>query len=347
MGNNGHNGGYRHNGRNGEQWQNGRRSWEQLPERLPLHDGQRLIKVYVEGYEDVAFWRSVFDDYESSTLIFEISVPPRDDLAKGKKIVLRMATSKGPEADTLYCVDSDFDYLFADQTPLAQLINNTPYIFHTYAYATENYLCYAPSLHNLCVKATKNDARIFDFERFFRDYSRTIFPLFLWYAYSAQINSPSIFPLQDFKSNVKINYLEVDDNGADTLEWLRRQVDRKLKTLRAHHGEIEKHFPAFSHLLKTRGVTPDNTYLFMQGHTLMDNVAMPVLDAVCDKLRQLSLQRIGNSQRHGVTLANEQSNYKNSMQDIRNALLFNENYKDCYLYAKVKTDIESYLQTIE
>ena len=39
-------------------------------------------------------------------------------------------------------------------------------MFHTYAYATENYLCYAPSLHNVCVKATKNDTRIFDFVKF-------------------------------------------------------------------------------------------------------------------------------------------------------------------------------------
>ncbi len=341
MGNN-HN-----NGSGGEQWQNGHRNGKPLPERLPLSKKQRLIKVFVEGYEDVAFWRSVFDDYESSKLTFEISVPPRADLAKGKKIVLHMAVSKNADPDTFYCVDSDFDYLFADQTELARQINSTPNIFHTYAYATENYLCYAPSLHNLCVKATKNDMRIFDFERFFRDYSRTIFPLFLWYAYSAQINSPSIFPLQDFKTSVKLNYLEVEGNGADTLQWLKTQVDRKLKTLRSHHANIEKGFPGFSHLLKTRGVTPDNTYLFMQGHTLMDNVAMPVLEAVCDDLRQLSLKRIGSSQRQGVTLANEQSNYNNAMQDIRNALLFNENYKGCYLYSKVKKDIESYLSMIK
>src|SRR5699024_1826941 len=31
--------------------------------RMPLEGGCRLIMVYVEGYEDVAFWRGVFDDY--------------------------------------------------------------------------------------------------------------------------------------------------------------------------------------------------------------------------------------------------------------------------------------------
>ena len=271
---------------------------EQVIERIPLERGCKLIMVYVEGYEDVAFWRSVFDDYESDEFMFEISVPLRNDLAKGKKVVLHLA--EDPEVrDTLFCIDSDFDYLFADQTPVSREINRTPHIFHTYAYATENYLCYAPSLHNICVKATKNDTNIFDFEKFFADYSRTIYPLFLWYAYSAQIATPNIFPLIEFKSSVKLNYLEVEGNGAETLAWLERQVQRRLRSLRGQHPDIERQFPAFIEMLGKRGVTPENTYLFMQGHTLMDNVVMPVLEAVCDKLRYMSISRINGSDRRG------------------------------------------------
>ena len=30
---------------------------EELPKPLPANPDQRLVKVYVEGYEDVAFWR--------------------------------------------------------------------------------------------------------------------------------------------------------------------------------------------------------------------------------------------------------------------------------------------------
>ena len=41
----------------------------------------RLVNVFVEGYDDVAFWRGIFDDYEPARLKFEISVPPRKDLA--------------------------------------------------------------------------------------------------------------------------------------------------------------------------------------------------------------------------------------------------------------------------
>lgn len=312
-------------------------------QRRPLENGTKLVKVFVEGYEDVAFWRGVFDDYESHDLTFEISVPVREDLAKGKKVVLNMA-EKDISPFMLFCVDSDFDYLFKDQTLSAQIINTNAHIFHTYAYAAENFICYAPSLHNICVKATKNDLRIFDFEKFFADYSKIIYPLFLWYAYSAQIDSPNIFTLIEFKGSVKLNYLEVEDNGGETLLWLERQVEKRLTHLSGQHPDIEQKLHKFAKLLSSRGVTPYNTYLFMQGHTLMDNVVMPVLDSVCEKLREISMSRIYNSKRHGVAFVNEQSNYNNSLQDVRTALLFNENYKDCFLYRKLKRDIEAYIK---
>ena len=34
-----------------------------LPPTLPIDDGKRLVRVFVEGYEDVAFWRGIFDNF--------------------------------------------------------------------------------------------------------------------------------------------------------------------------------------------------------------------------------------------------------------------------------------------
>ena len=166
---------------------------EELPKPLPANPDQRLVRVYVEGYEDVAFWRGIFDHFQNPYMRFEISVPNRADLPKGKKVLMGMIPRSSDEL--ILCVDSDFDFLFADRTEQSREVNNARYMFHTYAYATENFLCYAPSLHNICVKATKNDTRIFDFVRFMHEYSCTIYPLFLWYAYSAQLSSENVFPL--------------------------------------------------------------------------------------------------------------------------------------------------------
>ena len=309
----------------------------------PLPEGCRHIRVLAEGYEDTALWRGILDPYENDSVRFEVSVPPREDLAKGKKTLLSQADKC--HSGLIMCMDSDFDYLFADQTHDARIINASPYLFHTYVYSTENYLCYAPSLHNLCVKATKNDTHIFDFEDFFAEYSKAIYPAFVWYAYSAQISTPNIFPLQNFKNTVRLGYLDTERNGADTIAWLRKQVGRRLQALEYEHPDIATRLGDFESLLHLRGVTPEQTYLFMHGHTLMDNVVSVVLSAVCHRLKNLSTTRIHNSDRTGLVLQNELSNYNNSLCNVRDALLFNENYKECFLYKKLQKDIENFLLT--
>ena len=316
-----------------------------MPLRLPRDPGKMQISVFVEGYEDVAFWRGIFDTYESDTRTFEINVPPREDLAKGKKVLMNLIESSGPAK--LLCVDSDFDYLFGESTQQSKIITTSRYMFHTYAYATENFLCYPPSLHNVCVKATKNDVRIFDFEKFMAEYSKTIYPLFLWYAYSAWLKTENVFTLLEFKSSVKLNYLEVDDNGQATLHWLGRQVHKRLEILRRNYpgwdGELDK----FAERLAGRGLTPETVYLYMQGHTLMDNVVLIMLNAVCDQLKLMCNIRISTSTKTGTALKNEMSNYNNALRGVRDILLDNEAYKECHLYKRLQQDIESYLATIK
>ena len=314
-----------------------------LPEPLRVEDNKTLVRVFVEGYEDVAFWRCIFDNFTNPYLRFEISVPTREDLPKGKKVLINNADKANQTL--LLCMDSDFDYLLSDDDEQSRLIIDHPYMFHTYAYATENYLCYAPSLHNVCVKATKNDTRIFSFETFLADYSRTIYPLFLWYVYSASRHTENVFPLADFKSSVRLNYLDIPDNGRNTIEWLARQVARREQALEYQYPDIAKEIPRFGEYLRTKGVEPELTYLFMHGHTLMDNVVMIVLHDVCEKLRQMSLAKIVASSKEGIALNNEMSNYKNCLRSIRDVLLDNDNYTSCPLYKRLKADIQRYIDS--
>ena len=306
-----------------------------------IDDGREQVNVFVEGYEDVAFWRCIFDHFDNPYLRFEISVPNREDLPKGKKVLMSMIPRSNEKM--LLCVDSDFDYLFGNRTEQASEINAAEFMFHTYTYATENYLCYAPSLHNVCVKATKNDSHIFDFVQFMTDYSRAIYPVFLWYAYSAQLSSENIFTLVDFKNTVRLGYLEIEQNGAETIAWLCRNVQRRVKRLESEHPEMIDDLDDFADYLLEKGVTPDNTYLYMHGHTLMDNVVMVILNTVCDRLRQMSVAKINSSKKEGLSLRNEMSNYMNSLRSIRDVLLDNENYTSCPLYKQLKEDIQSYI----
>lgn len=332
---------------------NGQNGWtrykeallQQMPPTLPVNPSKKLVHVFVEGYEDIAFWRGIFDNYENSRLTFEVSVPPREDLAKGKKVLMGMIPEASPYR--ILCVDSDFDFLFGDTTDQSKIINNTPYIFHTYSYSTENFLCYAPSLHNVCVKATKNDARIFDFEKFLKEYSRIIYPLFLWYVYSAHQKTENVFTLLEFKSSVKLGYVEVEKNGADTLEWLKIQVQKRLGILHRNNPGYKEKIPELMKIVESRGLKSEDTYLHMQGHTLLDNVVIVMLNAVCEQLKLMSNIRINTSSKTGVALKNELSNYNNSLRNVRDVLLDNEAYKECHLYKKLQQDIESYLTTLD
>ncbi len=329
-------------GNNNNYDRNRPRAEELLPARLEAKEGQRVVRVYVEGYDDVAFWRGVFNDFESSRVTFEIAVPPRPDLAKGKRVVMEMIPDSSPA--WLLCVDSDFDYLFGGETPVSKRLLGADYLFHTYTYATENYLCYAPALRTVCTKATKNDARIFDFEGFLAEYSKIIYPVFAWYAYSALLGDEHVFKLIEFKNTVRLNYLEVSRNGQGTLDWVAKNVRHRLDSLRHHHPEHVDGVNRFMSGFAARGIQPENTYLFMHGHTLMDNVVMPMLSAVCDKLKLLADNNISTSAQRGVALGNEISNYRNSLLNVRDTLVYNEDYKECFLYRRLHGDIRDMLQ---
>ncbi|MDE5707549.1 MAG: DUF4435 domain-containing protein, partial [Alistipes sp.] len=179
--------------------------------------------------------------------------------------------------------------------------------------------------------------------RYRADYSRTIYRLFLWYVYSAKQSDEHVFTLADFKSSVRINYLDLEQNGANTIAWLARNVHRREHTLEEKHPRLAAELDAFGRRLGQMGVTPETTYLYMHGHTLLDNVVMVVLETVCEKLRQMSVAKIASSNKQGVALKNEMSNYTNTQRSIRDVLLDNENYQDCPLFKRLHRDIERYL----
>ena len=318
---------------------------QQLPDVLPPEDDRHLVRVYVEGYEDVAFWRGIFDHFRNPYLRFEISVPNREDLPKGKKVLMGMIGNTSAE-DVLLCVDSDFDYLFDGATEQSRAILEAENMFHTYTYATENYLCYAPSLRHVCVKGTKNGTRISDFEGCMAASSGAIYPLFLWYVHSAQLSHESVFTLAEFRAAVRFGYVDIRRNGENTLAWLERNVEHRREALERENPEMVAEVEAMGERLKSKGVEEDNCYLYMHGHTLMDNVVMPLLKAVCDKLRQLSVAKITNSKVEGTALKNELQNYTNTLRSIHDVLLDNENYTACPLYKRLRDDIQTYLDVM-
>ncbi|MEY3442821.1 MAG: hypothetical protein RLZZ519_1102 [Bacteroidota bacterium] len=135
--------------------------WMKAVSALQPKSAAPRVLVYVESDEDIAFWRNVLADYQQFGINFEINLPS-DDFATGKLQVLALHQNAGP--NLILCVDSDLDDLLDGSTEQSKTILGSPFIFQTYTYSIENYFCYAPSLHQLCVQATLNDRKVLDLE---------------------------------------------------------------------------------------------------------------------------------------------------------------------------------------
>ena len=143
--------------------------------RLRGKAARRKVVAYVESYDDIFFWKDVLREVENEQVEFEVMLPSQNSLGRGKKIALSNRLGN----DMIACVDADYDYLMQGAIAVSEMLCSSPYVLHTLVYAIENLQCHAESLAQVCVMATLNDRDIFDFETFFAEFSKIIFPLFV------------------------------------------------------------------------------------------------------------------------------------------------------------------------
>lgn len=314
--------------------------------RLRSKQDRHKIVAYVESYDDIFFWRSVFDEFENDRFYFEVMLPSRTSLGKGKKIVLMNQLGPALGRNMIACVDADYDYLMQNVGSTARFINRNPYVFHTYVYAIENYQCYAPSLHGACVKATLNDRRMVDIEGFFRDFSLIIWPLFVWSVWVYRTGNYREFTLTDF-ANI-VGYRDVNLYHLEyTLEQIKRKVNRKIAALQKRFQQAKGEYEPLKQELLRLGVTPETTYLYIQGHSLFDNVVVPLLSPLCIQLRKEREREIRRLAGHDVQRQNELSGYQHSQSTIEDTLRKNTNFKHSAPFQRLRGDILRLLDRIE
>ena len=64
-----------------------------------------------------------------------------------------------------------------------------------------------------------------------------------------------------------------------------KKVNRKLHDLERHLPQALEEIESMKKEFDRLGVHPDNTYMFIQGHHIMDNVVLRLLIPVCSVLR--------------------------------------------------------------
>ena len=310
---------------------------------LKSKQARRRIVAYVEAYDDIYFWRTVLSPFEDDQRYFEVMLPSKVNLTRGKKSVLMNFLEGEPLGrDMIACVDADYDYLKQGCTEQSKRILESPYVFHTYVYAIENYQCYAPSLHNVCVSVTLNDHRIFDFREFFREFSESLFPLFVWSIMLYRNGNYPRFSISDFNRIADPGGFNVQQPDA-SLQNIRRKVNTKVRELQRQYPHAKEEYLAVKEDVKQLGVTPQTTYLYIQGHHLFDTVVAPILSKVCNLLRQERQNEIHYASAHRTQKRNEMSCYEKSLQDVKVMLKKNTGYMQAEPFLRLQNDIRRYL----
>ena len=311
--------------------------------KMTSKNARRKIVAYVESYDDILFWRTVLSRFENETRFFEVMLPSKRVLVRGKKSVLMNFIGNRMGPDMIACVDADYDYLMQGRTETSKRILSSPYVFHTYVYAIENFQCYADSLHNVAVMVTLNDHAIFDFSRFLREYSEICYPLFVWSVWAYRTGRHTEFPMSEFDRVVELGGFSLQNTKA-SLEHLRHKVERKVHWMWQHYPKHRVAVEALDkEMRESLGVTPETTYLYMQGHHLFDSIVAPIMTKVCNSLRTERETEISRTAVHKTQMHNELSCYENSLADVKTMLKKNMGYMSCPLFLRLQEDVAHYL----
>ncbi len=253
-------------------------------------DKPKFITVYVEGIEDKSFWFHILNPHLKP---LEFRCFSNSALRTGKKGLNEHFDKAGDWL--IICRDSDYDYLFPEHSETAKGLKKRG-IFQTYTYSIENLKCYADSLHAVCTDVTHNPSEKINFTTFFENYSKIIYTLFIWHLYFYKEHQEHEFAIEEFCEIVKIptkfNFLRIKH---EVFESLKKRVETKKNELGQKFPENVAEITHLSNQLKAFGLEDKNTYLFIQGHALYDNVALPLLRVICDYAQTDSLKEINQS----------------------------------------------------
>lgn len=311
--------------------------------RMKKKNARRKIIAYVESYDDILFWRTLLGGYENEKRYFEVMLPSHETLERGKRSVLMNLLCCKVGKDMIACVDADYDFLMQGKTEVSRNILSNPFVFHTYAYAIENFQCYAPSLHNVCVMVTLNDRAIFDFVRFMKTFSEAIFPLFVWSIWHYRNNLYRQFSITDFNKVVELGKFNMYD-PQNAINNLKHKVATRCALLKHKNPDAKQSYMELKNELQELGVTPDTTYLYIQGHHLFDKTIVPIMNKVCGILIRERENEIRRQAVHKIQMRNELSCYSHNVQDITQMLKKNSGYTESELFNRLKNDLERFLQ---
>jgi uncharacterized coiled-coil protein SlyX len=183
-----------------------------------------------------------------------------------------------------------------------------------------------------------------DFEALLKFYSNITYPLFLWSVFFKTEKVNHAMNLNDFHNIIQIDgRVNIQEQGIKQLQQLSANVTAQIEKLKTQFPTLIQRVENMEIALNQLGVHKDNTYLFIQGHTIEDLLVLKFLDSVYEVLCSSAIKKIMAQAKDSTEKEKEMNHYKNSTIEIRKVLKINTEFKDCFLYKWIIRDLDDYI----
>ncbi len=237
------------------------------------------LYVYVESEEDVLFWRTFWDSYETyyNIIISPVQIPNRDDdtecaiCGKDYSISLAIKGQLSLSPSSFICVDADYDWLIDTYHAYTEFLRNNKYIITTYWYSIENIQCHPINLHRYFYDLTFAPECKYNFEEIMANTSKLYSELLLicLISLTKKDNQYNLVSGEDsFANDLKAIQFNNGNICQETINF----VHEKEKQLQAYKTDNIALYDAIKDKLNKSGFSPENYYLIMQGHAIADGV---------------------------------------------------------------------------
>jgi len=225
------------------------------------------VKAYVEGNRDKIFWDNIFSEFAPTLKIHFISEGGVQNVEKRIEMI--------HDHYEIVCLDSDYHRYIVENSKF-----NKSFIFQTYTYNIENYMCVPKHLNLICKETTLVNEIDFNFSDFLANYSKIIFPFFIYFI-NYKLNN-QVFPY-DFNKEIQTNVkCKIENNGKQFIEELNKQIEPLTDFLKTQISDDE--FNKTKNYLETLKIIENEVFLYINGHDLKDIVIMVFLKHIVDKL---------------------------------------------------------------
>ena len=128
---------------------------------------------------------------------------------------------------------------------------------------------------------------------------------------------------------------------------MRERVNRQIGWLQRKYPKAKESYLKLRQSLQEElGIRPAETYLYIQGHALMEGVVLPLLNPICNMLRREREKEISQLALHGQQKQNELSGYRHSQSAIDLMLRKSVDFKQSAPYQLLIADIERLVERI-